>query len=140
MPVWTNPSISEVPTFSLVAWAVFEVKLGLNAEVTRHVVGEVGYGGEGQVSSPILEFDPVSASFRTRSGRVYRLIPGSSPGLGREAEYVWNVWRSTWCSEFEPRNVTAEVAQEIAEAHGEVSYRALEIRERKEQRAVRASG
>jgi hypothetical protein len=117
MPVWTNPSISEVPTFSLVSWAVFEVKLGLNAEVTRHVVGEVGHGGEGQVSSPVLEFDPVSASFRTRSGRVYRLIPGSSPGLGREAEYVWNAWCSTWRSEFEPRNVTAEVAQEIAQAH-----------------------
>ena len=123
MPVWTNPPIAETPAFTLVSWAVFEVQLAPGAAVTRHVVGEVGYGGEGQVSSPVLEFDPVSACFRTRSGRVYR-VRGAT-GLGMQSDYVWNMWKSTWSREREPCDVTEEVAREIAQAHGCATYREL---------------
>jgi hypothetical protein len=56
MPVWINPSIDDAPTYTLVSWAVFEVQLGHAAPVTRHIVGEICYGGEGKVSSPVIEF------------------------------------------------------------------------------------
>jgi hypothetical protein len=95
----------------------------------------VEYGGAGQVSSAILEFDPASASFRTRSGATvsFQVRRQSS---GREAAYVWNARRSIWRSEFEPRNVTREFAQAIAEA-GELSYEALQTKLMQEQRGGR---
>lgn len=134
MPVWTNPSIADAPQFTLVSWQVFEVQLGPGAPITRHVAGEVGYGGEGQVSSPIHGFDPVTASFRTRSGRVYR-VQGAR-GLGAQGAYVWNRWTGTWRSEFEPRDVTPEVAQAIAQARGLANYDAVRAAETRAARKV----
>mgnify|MGYP001627185087 CR=1 FL=1 len=136
MTVWANPSITDVPAFTLVSWAVYEVQLGPDAPVTRHVVGEVGYGGEGQVSSPIVAFDPATARFLTRSGRVYR-VTAACGNLGVQGDYVWARWLANWRSHVPPRDVTAEVAQEIAKAHGELSYRELRMRWGREQRGER---
>jgi len=136
MPIWTNPSISDTPAFELVFWAVFEVQLGAEAPPTRHVVGEVSDSGDGQVSSPVIEFDPGSGSFRTRSGRVYRVL-GSPLGLRSQGDYVWKSWLSLWKSEFEPREVTDEVAQAIAERNGEPTYESLCVRLLREHRLRR---
>jgi hypothetical protein len=136
MPIWMNPSIAQMPDCTLVSWAVFEVQLGRDAEVTRHVAGEIGYGGEGQVSSPVLEFEASTASFRTRSGRLYR-VQGPL-GLGAEADYVWRRWCAIWPSAFDPRDVSAQVALAIARAKGFESYREFLAANRRGKARMRA--
>lgn len=120
MPVWSIAPIADTPEVVLVSWAVHEVQLRPGGELTRHVVGEVGYGGPGQVSSAILHFHAAAAAFRTRSGRVYRVR--GPDGLGKEGEYVWRAWLSRNPSHLPATDVTSEVAQAVAVANGFRSY------------------
>jgi hypothetical protein len=115
MPLWRNAPTAEVPAYTLVSWAVFEVQLSQGAVATCHVAGEVGYGGQGQVSSPAQEFDPATASFRTRS-------------LGREGAYVWQRWLDL-NDVLDARDVTERFAQAIATARGYANYRELQAAE-----------
>lgn len=85
MPVWRNALVDEEPEYTLVSWAVFEIR-SPDGPFTRHVVGEVGYGAEGKVSSTIRHFDAESALFRTASGRSY-LVRGPR-GLRRQGQYL----------------------------------------------------
>lgn len=52
------------------------------------------------------QFDPLTAQCITQSGRVYRLL--GRPGLGADAEYVWNSWKRI-AGVGEHRDVTREV-------------------------------
>lgn len=123
MPVWLNASVANEPEFVLVSWEVHELQLQPGGELTRHVAGEVGYGGSGQVSSAIVHFDPVMAAFRTKSGRVYRVR--GADGLGKEADYVWQIWLSRNPSHSPVQNVTIEVKHAIARANGFETYAEL---------------
>lgn len=124
MPLWFNASVTDRPEFLLVSWEVHEVQLQPGGELTWHVAGEVGYGGAGQVSSAIVQFDATAAAFRTKSGRVYR-VRGST-GLGNEADYVWRAWLSRNPSHLPPRDVTDEVKRAIAQANGFGTYADLQ--------------
>jgi hypothetical protein len=126
MPLWRNAPTAEVPAYTLVSWAAFEVQLSPGAVATCHVAGEVGYGGQGQVSSPAQEFDPATASFRTRSGRLYRIR--GARGLGREGAYVWQRWLDL-NDVLDARDVTERFAQAIATARGYANYRELQAAE-----------
>jgi hypothetical protein len=118
--IWQCPPITDEPEYELEHWAVFEVKLKQPGSepttVTRHVAGDLRWGreAEGKVSSPIVEFDPASASFRTRSGRVYRVRGKPGMGFSSNGCYVWGIWLHYNPSEIEPRDVSIEVAQAIA--------------------------
>jgi hypothetical protein len=86
MPVWKISSIEDRPQVTLEEWAVFEVPLnGPDQPLTRHLAGRSCEDCQGQVSSPVLAFDPNSGAFRTRSGRVYRLV--GLPGLCADGSY-----------------------------------------------------
>lgn len=94
MPVWLPRTAAQQPHVALVSWAAFEVLIPKLGKPTLHVAGvEEGAGG-GRVSSPVAEVDSTRRSIVTRSGRVYRL--GGPPGLGGDAEYVWQRWVESW--------------------------------------------
>ena len=120
MPVWSNAPVADHPEFVLVSWKVHEVQLRPAGELTRHVTGEAGYGGPGQVSSAVVHFHPFLGAFRTKSGRVYRVR--GSDGLGREGDYVWRAWLGQNPSHVPPRDVTDDVKRAIAEANGFARY------------------
>ena len=91
MPVWKVAPVTERPEVTLTGWAVFDVPdEDSTAEPTRHLVGWSCEDREGRVSSPVMTFDARTASFSTRSGRIYRL--SGQPGLGSDAVYVWQFW------------------------------------------------
>jgi hypothetical protein len=123
MPVWALADVRQEPQCLLVSWSVFEVQLVRDGPVTRHVVGELGYGGEGRVSSAVREFDPARACFLTNSGRLYQVTGALGPGV--EADYVWQSWLQRNPSFIEPNEVTSEVSQAIADAAGVASYSEL---------------
>lgn len=104
---WALTTISELANCTLDAWSVFEVPFEGHGRVwTRHFVGFRREGCRGQVSSPVLEFDPASRRGRTRSGRVYELAGGS--GINPDAMAVWGLWKAAKALGVE-RDVTAEV-------------------------------
>ena len=116
VPIWAIGPIEDRPQVALESWAVFEVPLnGVDQPWTRHLAGFAVEDRQGQVSSPVTRFDPVSGQGVTRSGRVYRLL--SRPGLNSDALYVWDHWKSR-AGVTEERDVTAEVrmAMEAAQA------------------------
>jgi hypothetical protein len=67
-------------------------------------------------------------SFALARGASIALYRGSATRLGMEADYVWNAWKARWPSHIEPRDVTEEDAQAIAEAHSEATHKALRAR------------
>ena len=88
MSVWKTVPVDDEPEIILGSWSVRELPDG-----DRHFVGyNHAHGGEGRVSSKILEFDPESLKGRTRSGRVYQLEQHGA-GINLDAEYVWNQWK-----------------------------------------------
>ena len=88
MPVWKTTPVDDEPEIILGSWSVRELPDG-----DRHFVGyNYSHGGEGRVSSQILEFDPETLKGRTRSGRVYQLEQHGA-GINLDAEYVWNQWK-----------------------------------------------
>lgn len=92
MPVWNIDSIEERPDVTLSDWAAFEVPLnGPDQPWTRHLAGWSREDQHGQVCSAIQQFNPVTGTCVTESGRVY-LLKGR-PGLNADAKYVWNRWK-----------------------------------------------
>jgi hypothetical protein len=95
---------------------VFEVPLnGGDGLWTRHLVGYALEDRQGQVSSPVIRFDPISAQCVTTRGRVYRLF--RRPGLNPDALYVWEHWKDL-AGVTEERDVTAEVQMAMDAAQG----------------------
>lgn len=116
MTVWSIGSIERRPNVTLRDWAVFDVPLnGPDQPWTRHLAGWSCEDRQGQVCSAVRRFDPLTASCVTASGRVYRLL--GRPGMGMDAEYVWNRWKGI-AGITEERDVTLEVTEAIeAAAH-----------------------
>lgn len=95
MPCWSIAPVEVRPEVTLTGWQTFEVQLpGLGGQRTRHLVGYSLEDRQGQVSSPVESFSLSNCASLTRSGRAYQLL--GKPGMGADAEYVWNVWKSTW--------------------------------------------
>lgn len=92
MPVWRIDPVEQRPQVTLRSWAVYEVPLdGQNKPWTRHLAGYTLEEQPGQVSSPVLTFDPAAGRCVTRSGRIYQLH--GRPGLSSDALYVWSRWK-----------------------------------------------
>lgn len=88
---WRIEPITQAPTKTLDAWCVYEVPFdGPSAPWTRHLVGFRLEGCKGQVSSPVVAFDPVTRRALTRSGQIYELRVG--PGFNTDAFVVWSSW------------------------------------------------
>jgi hypothetical protein len=88
---WRIEPIRQPPTKTLDAWSVYEVPFdGVTAPWTRHLVGFRLEGCRGQVSSPVVAFDPVTRRALTRSGQAYELRVG--PGFHTDAFVVWSTW------------------------------------------------
>lgn len=85
MPVYPLPSVTDMPTSTLVAWSVFETETA-----QRHLCGYSRREREGRVTSAVLAFDPATGSFTTSRGRVYRVE--GQPGHDLDAEYVRGRW------------------------------------------------
>ena len=70
-------------------WRVFEAVWPGNTR-TRHVCGQDPSASIGISTSAIQEFDPVSMTVKTRSGKTYALVgfPDNSP----LAEGAWRKW------------------------------------------------
>jgi hypothetical protein len=116
MPIWAIDPIERRPQVTLESWAVFEVPLnGIDQPWTRHLVGYALEDRQGQVSSPVIQFDPNSGQCVTRRGRVYRLF--RSPGLTPDALYVWQRWKEL-AGVTQERDVTEEVRTAIEAAQG----------------------
>lgn len=109
MPVWSIAPVESHPDVTLTSWRVFEVQLpALEGPWTRHLVGYSEEDQQGQVSSPVETFSPTERSGLTQSGRTYRLV--GRPGMGADAQYVWNRWKRIWMVPPEAvRDVTADV-------------------------------
>lgn len=106
--------VRQRPHVTLSEWAVFEVPLdGPDQPWTRHVAGWACERGQGQVSSSVVEFEPLAGTCVTRSGRVYRLV--GVPGLCADGDYVLRQWLDINAMT-ELKDVTAEVLLAIADA------------------------
>lgn len=112
MPVWKIAPIEQEPAVSLRDWAVYEVDGVYGEGPSRHFVGALTSDDSGRVSSGIQQFDASNLRGVTRSGRVYQLV--GRPGIGMDAEYVWNKWCSI-NNVTSARDVGAEL---IAQASG----------------------
>lgn len=90
--VWTAAPVSIVPEKWLNRWSIIKVLKvpAYHEEFGFHFVGRNVEECNGAVSSKIEQFDPVTMTGVTRSGRLYRLLglPGSDP----DAEYVLSNW------------------------------------------------
>jgi hypothetical protein len=85
MPIWTQPSVREVPEVSLSQWCILET-----ADGSKHFVGIDRGDNAGRVSSAICTFDPMELRGATRSGRLYVLVGRN--GWAADAQYVWDRW------------------------------------------------
>lgn len=90
----------------LTDWRVFEVQQAERADRTRHAVGSLWPLYDGQVSSAIVKFDAATRTATTNSGNQYELS-GRDSGLGQNASYTWDFWRSR-CSATDVVDVTGE--------------------------------
>jgi hypothetical protein len=111
MPIWSIESVSETPEVILDSWRVFDVPLdGPDQPWTRHFVGDARGERQGQVSSAVEKFDVTTRCGVTRSGRIYQLA--GRPGLGSDAQYVWNRWKRI-AGVAEERDMTQEVLAQM---------------------------
>jgi len=85
VPIWKSQGLLEEPEIEISRWRVFETETG-----ERHFVGVRAAQGTGRVSSSIIEFDILSRTGVTASGRRYVLV--GEPGTDDEADYVWGLW------------------------------------------------
>jgi hypothetical protein len=88
--VWPVAPVEERPSVTLRRWQVVQVPLPELEGATMHFIGDSMEDSQGQVSSPILTFDPASGKGVSRSGRIYKLE--GPPSYSGDAEYVWRVW------------------------------------------------
>lgn len=86
MPIWRVSAVSEQPEILLCSWTVYETERG-----ERHFVGKNMEEGTGRVSSAIANYDVLSKTGTTRSGRRYVLHGG--PGIDDNAAHTWEVWK-----------------------------------------------
>ena len=94
MPVWKTASVDEQPIISLECWWIFRVP-SLDEQATDdhfcgYNPGPGFFGGEGRVSSKIVEWDSERMIGTTRSGRKYLLI--GEPLFNADASYVYKQW------------------------------------------------
>ena len=85
MSVWAMPSVRRQPSVQLARWQVYRFVLG-------DQYGDVLSGwdlakGCGRLSTPVVAFDPSTATARTHSGRLYVL--DAEPGYDDDARYVF---------------------------------------------------
>lgn len=86
--IWRVAPVTDEPEVKLSHWSIREsLSEGSYAKGSRHFVGLTESRSSGRVSTPILEFDPVSCKGRTESGRVYELVGES--GSHPDSNYVW---------------------------------------------------
>jgi len=85
VPIWKSRGLLEEPEIEILRWRVFETETG-----ERHFVGVHAAQGTGRVSSTIIEFDILSRTGVTASGRRYVLVGESA--TDDEADYVWGLW------------------------------------------------
>lgn len=110
MPIWRTNPVKEEPEILLNSWSVRELSSG-----DRHFVGyNHAHGGEGRVSSKILEFDPETLKGKTRSGRIYQLDRYTA-GYNADAEHVWNRWQAINKIETS-EDITEKILEEIKDA------------------------
>lgn len=88
MTIWLTTPVDEQPELSLKRWSVIEFECETGRE--RVLVGYCIENREGRTSQDVLEMDLVSMVFKTKSGRVYRLI--GPPGFDTDADYVFGRW------------------------------------------------
>ncbi|NKE67619.1 hypothetical protein RAMLITH_17490 [Ramlibacter sp. RBP-2] len=106
---WHLAAIDSATERTLDAWMAFEVPFdGPDRPWTWHLVGWRLEGGRGQVSSPVVQLDPVARKAVTRSGRVYEL--GKRPGLNPDAFATWSAWKRRHGLRDE-REVTSELEE-----------------------------
>ena len=106
MSLWLPPTSAKQPDVTLIGWAIFMVMVPKIGKRTVHFAGCSECGGEGRVSSPIEKLDPKNKSGVSSTGRVYRLK--GPPGLGSDAQYVWDRWLS-----ISSASVLADVSREV---------------------------
>ena len=107
MATWKVEPIHGDPDKTLDAWAVLEVPFnGPDKPWIRHFIGLARESGNGQVSSPVLSFDPAKRYGRTQSGRIYHLA--GDPGGNADAIYMWGIFKHNHRLT-DQRNVTDEV-------------------------------
>lgn len=80
--IWKTVPVSEQLCIYLTRWSVMETQDG-----ARHLVGYNAENCEGRVSTPIKNYDPVTARAITQSGRIYELV--GRPGYDPDADWVW---------------------------------------------------
>lgn len=90
--VWSVAPASIVPKKWLDRWSIIKVLKvpQYHEEFGFHFVGRNVQEQNGAVSSKIEQFDPVTMTGVTRSGRIYRLL--GLPGSDLDAEYVLSNW------------------------------------------------
>jgi ATP-dependent Lon protease len=91
MPIFGFPQLSNEQNQEeeVCQWAVYELELSESR--THHLVGFIPRRNTGRVTSPIRQFDRKSMQLRTFSGSIYKLQ--GQPGLSREAEVAWSLWK-----------------------------------------------
>ena len=92
MSIYAADPPGEYPE-NIIRWSVREVMCGWSEKRTRHLVGYIPMLRHGRASSAIQAFDRDRMRITTSSGRVYQLE--GQPGGNRDAEYVWEHWKST---------------------------------------------
>lgn len=118
MPVWQIEPVEQRPQVTLEKWSVREVPLhGTHAAWTPHLVGWSREDSQGQVSSPVLRFDPSTGRALTRSGRIYQL--SGPPASDSDSEYVWARWKAVAHLSAE-RDLTQDVYDAVVRATGRV--------------------
>jgi hypothetical protein len=98
MTIWRTQPVTDEPVIALHSWWVFAVPSPTGEDVDHHFNGYsggvsssmFGGGGEGRVSSKIVEFNQEKMLGTTRSGRKYQLI--GPPGYNGDAQYVYRRW------------------------------------------------
>ncbi|WP_193567049.1 hypothetical protein [Paraburkholderia azotifigens] len=86
MTVWRVPGGLDVV---LKLWSIRETDSGV-----RHFVGYDVVNAEGRVSTPIMQFDPMTGTGVTSTGSRYQLV--GRAGHNRDAEYVWELATKAW--------------------------------------------
>lgn len=114
--MWQIEPVEQRPQVTLEKWSVREVPLhGAHAAWTLHLVGWSREDGQGQVSSPVLRFDPSTGRAVTRSGRIYQL--SGPPASDSDSEYVWARWKAVAHLSAE-RDLTQDVYDAVVRATG----------------------
>lgn len=86
--LWKPEDVTIEPSVTLTRWQVFKVKS--DGVESIHFIGWNFHHMEGRVSSSIVEYDPTTKTGISKSNRKYILF--NSPGIDRDADYVWNTW------------------------------------------------